>query len=248
MELSLMAYGKLDIDFDGAEAALISKAAMESDLTITKIKQQLTDGIEFDDMFHGLDVYVRDRIKNAADIACINVESFVPLLCSSPVEMVRPILAKSAIRTVFQEKLQFDTLSNQSSIVTDLVDLPNGGRNAMYIGARKSVDFVGHAISNGHDYRILIAAKYTKSDGGAQDNQRNDLIDFANHAPLIGDKTNNDVVVLLADGPYYRKSRHCLDDMDFFSYIESRYSDRKVVATSTEDFDVKLGSFLDKIV
>lgn len=237
-------YQKLKIDFDKKENELLDSAALESDSIVLAIAGMKESNTSNEDILASLDAYTQARIKTAANIARIDIDGLLDLICISPLKIVRPILAKSATRTVFQEKLQFETISSQSVLVKDLVDLPNGGKNALYIGARKSVDFVGSVTNENHEYRVLIAAKYTKSDGGAQDNQRNDLIDFAEHAPDKNDASNSDIVVLLADGPYYRKNRSALADTDFFSYIDSYYKDKRVIATTTEDFDIKLGTFL----
>lgn len=240
-------FSKLKIDFEAKENELIDEATKESDNVVISIKNMRSKNIAANDILNAFDEYTQERIRNAANIARVDTAQFVDIICSSPIEIVRPILAKTASRTVFQEKLQFDVLSKQSKVVSNLVDLPNGGKNALYIEARKSVDFVGYATNNVHRYRILIAAKYTKNDGGSQDNQRNDLIDFAEHAPKKDDDTDNDIIVLLADGHYYTKSRSVLDNKDFFSYIDEKYSDRRVIATTTEDFDMKVGSFIETL-
>lgn len=240
-------YQKLKIDFDKKENELLDSAALESDSIVSAIAGMKENNASNDDILASLDAYTQARIRTAANIARINANELIDFICISPVEIIRPILAKTANRTVFQEKLQFETISSQSVLVRDLVDLPNGGKNALYIGARKSVDFVGSVTEGNREYRILIAAKYTKNDGGAQDNQRNDLIDFAEHTPEKNDTSNSDIVVLLADGPYYKKNRSALADTDFFSYIDSCYKDKQVVATTTEDFDIKLGTFLKSL-
>lgn len=237
-------YQKLKIDFDKKENELLDSAALESDSIVSAIAGMKENNTSNEDILASLDAYTQARIKTAANIARIKVDELIDIICISPIEIIRPILAKSANRTVFQEKLQFETISSQSVLVKNLADLPNGGKNALYIGARKSVDFVGSVVEGNHEYRILIAAKYTKNDGGAQDNQRNDLIDFAEHAPRKNDTSNTDIMVLLADGPYYTKNRSTLASIDFFSYIDSRYKDKRVIATTTEDFDIKLGAFL----
>lgn len=240
-------YQKLKIDFDKKENELLDSAALESDSIVSAITGMKEDNASDDDILASLDAYTQARIRTAANVARIKADELIDLICISSIEIIRPILAKSANRTVFQEKLQFETISSQSVLVKDLVDLPNGGKNALYIGARKSVDFAGSVTEGNREYRILIAAKYTKNDGGAQDNQRNDLIDFAEHAPEKNDTSNSDIVVLLVDGPYYTKNRSALAGTDFFSYIASCYKDKRVIATTTEDFDIKLGTFLKSL-
>ena len=168
-------YQKLKIDFDKKENELLDSAALESDSIVSAIAEMKENNTSNGDILASLDAYTQARVRTAANIARIDIDEFLGLICISPLKIIRPILAKSATRTVFQEKLQFETISSQSVLVKDLVDLPNGGKNALYIGARKSVDFAGSVTDGNHEYRVLIAAKYTKSDGGAQDNQRNDL-------------------------------------------------------------------------
>ena len=241
-------FNKLRIDFDSKENELVSEAAKESDSIVASIKNMRDENIGANDILNALDSYTQARIRSAANVARIDIEKFIDVICISPVEIVRPILAKNASKTVFQEKLQFDSISKQSEVVSNLIDLPNGGKNALYVGARKSVDFLGYSkCSSKRRHRILIAAKYTKHDGGAQDNQRNDLIDFAEHAPRKNSDTNSDVIVLLADGPYYAKKRSSLGNKDFFAYVDEKYSDRSVIATTTEDFDLRVGPFIDSL-
>lgn len=163
-------FNKLKINFIAKENELINAAANESDIVVAKIKDMKRKNIKPNNIFDSFDVYTQARIRNAANVARVDINCFIDIICVSPIEITRPILSKTASRTVFQEKLQFDVLSKQSRVVSGLVDLPNRGKNALYTGARKSIDFVGYSKNSTRKYRILIAAKYTKDDGGAQDN------------------------------------------------------------------------------
>lgn len=82
-------------------------------------------------------------------------------------------------------------------------------------------------------------------DGGAQDNQARDLEDFARYAPVKS--IENPIIVLIADGEYYTKSRARYGNKDFFSYINETYQNQNVFATTTKDFDENYIKFKEEL-
>lgn len=79
-------------------------------------------------------------------------------------------------------------------------DISNGQRNA------KSIDFILKYTFKKKNFKIFVTHKYTKGEGGAQDNQFADVIDFHKHARECVD---DDVYfVSITDGAYY-KSLYC---------------------------------------
>lgn len=130
---------------------------------------------------------------------------------------------------------------NSMNSVRSVTKLPAGGVNAQYIidgrlgnkkvfsriGENKSIDF--EAILE-DDSRIFISAKYTKDEGGAQDNQFNDLKNFIKNAVKY---TKNDVrFVALADGNYYQTHGR-IREME-------KLAEGKVIVATVENFERKV--------
>lgn len=103
----------------------------------------------------------------------------------------------------------------------------------------KSIDFTGKAQgASGIEYTVFVAAKYTAANGGAQDNQRNDLETFAEAATRIP-ASDNIIMVLLADGAYYNSMPH-YNHQSFYDAMRSQYAsiyNTRLIATTTTDFD-----------
>ena len=102
--------------------------------------------------------------------------------------------------------------------IDKFIKLPSSGKGAKYISPfgisigeksdgimSKSIDF---EIQLG-DNVIYVSHKYTKDDGGAQDNQFNDIIWFIRESKALKKTTlKNENVFFLAivDGPYYQRN------------------------------------------
>lgn len=83
----------------------------------------------------------------------------------------------------------------------------------------KSIDFETTYTFKGETLLFLMSAKYTNEDGGAQDNQRNDMINSLENASKITDK--NIVFLGITEGDYYKKIRK----NNKKSYLESLKKD-----------------------
>lgn len=125
--------------------------------------------------------------------------------------------------------------------------LPNAGVRSCYVvnGAlihnlprnqrqgQKSIDF-RITLDN---LTFYIAHKYTSEDGGAQDNQFNDLLGFITHANKNKDKSL--IFVAIADGPYYRGAR-------MLSLQETANKNNNVYATDMFGFSKIIHSYISK--
>jgi hypothetical protein len=119
------------------------------------------------------------------------------------------------------EKHEFDFIK-QMPYVEDIVKLDPNGENSKYVNNHilstgedtrrthrqenksKSIDFKFKILPYGErKKKITIYAmhKYTESNGGAQDNQYQDLRIFLQNAPL----NREECFIALADGEYYDK-------------------------------------------
>jgi len=104
----------------------------------------------------------------------------------------------------------------------------------------KSIDF---QINIGQK-RVYLMHKYTKSVGGAQDNQCNDIRTFLTHA--IKNDNKDQIFVSLLDGEYYilknKKGLSKLDELNQ-SCIESQKEN--VFATPTENLLFRLEKLIE---
>ena len=140
--------------------------------------------------------------------------------------------------------------------VEDFEQLPASGENAAYIcrdgqlhiGSKpsgdkvKSIDF--HWFFDGKEY--YAAHKYTKDEGGAQDNQYNDLVEFLINAA----KSNYENIYFLAigDGAYYQRSTNDngVSYKNRIDYMNQTYSNEHAIAITTnelEDYLINNSSF-----
>lgn len=129
---------------------------------------------------------------------------------------------------------------NSMSIVETAEQMKSSGSESLFIidgkickgdkklkkNNHKSIDFQ-ITLKNG---KVIFAShKYTKEAGGAQDNQRNDLITFVNEA----EKYYGDFIfAVIADGDYYLK------DKTWLEFIKNK-SNSKVYICNMENFENK---------
>ena len=141
---------------------------------------------------------------------------------------------KSPSRQNFYEVEALVFLNSMES-VEKAEKLPASGAGAFYVvngilsherpdKTYKSIDF--HIkMKNGRD--IYATHKYTKDEGGAQDNQKNDLLQFIQNARKY--RRKEIVFAVIADGAYY--DRHGRKELE----VEASGSD--VVVCSMESFE-----------
>ena len=124
--------------------------------------------------------------------------------------------------------------------------MPAGGGDACYVcndgivrkgdvnkGLTKSIDFRWEFDGNTY----YAAHKYTKDEGGAQDNQFNDLCNFLINASKSKDE--NVYFLAIGDGDYYK--RKYKDGANYYlsriDYMNSKYSSKNAVALSTDELE-----------
>lgn len=121
--------------------------------------------------------------------------------------------------------------------------LPKSGDGAKYVKdgvvinnqpdkSYKSIDF----IFNYKGYTVVCSHKYTKEAGGAQDNQRNDLISFVKHSATPAKKH---IYVALADGEYYQ-----LSNQTNMKAIQNHSKSPFVFCSTTDDLQAKLDELI----
>lgn len=263
-------YGLLDIDFDAERQRLVRDNVNRANNVYNDCVDEYNAGVSAADVYAGLPVPVQRKIASRL-ISFGSVESSVVsdfehyLQCGDPV-VARFLLMTSESRQGWQERLQFSVLSAQSRIVVDWRD-PSNRAGEKLPKAKKTIDFTGvipsAATASGASYPLYVAAKYTQENGGAQDNQCDDLLSFAESAKHYceqsqsrtvdddgagdGDDSPRRIIVLLADGEYYQRTHKRLGGMDFHSYVHSKYAaetNYNLVVTDTAHFDVELGKLL----
>lgn len=115
--------------------------------------------------------------------------------------------AKDPSKQGIHEKTAYDFLKGEFG---EGQLLPKSGKNARYVvngdisskrsgKKHKSIDF----IFNYKGFVLVCSHKYTKENGGGQDNQRNDLINFVESAKKPAEGL---IFIAIADGNYYQES------------------------------------------
>lgn len=248
---------KLNIDFEGKARELQHDNNIRVDETMTRIRLMHSNNASIESMITSLDKYQQQKLGTAATYAETTPGELLLKLINEPDNMFAYlIIGKTTSRMAYQEPLQFKTLTEQSTTIYELIDQPNNNKilenklkslNAYM--KTKSIDFTGKAQgASGIEYTVLIAAKYTAANGGAQDNQRNDLETFAEAETRIP-ASDNIIMVLLADGAYYICMPH-YNHQSFYDVMRSQYAsiyNTRLIATTTTDFDVNMNAMLTRI-
>lgn len=106
-------------------------------------------------------------------------------------------------------------------MVLNFKTLPGDGPDALFVSGGylmradqlanadipKSIDFYWETVdSDGVILKFYAAHKYTKEDGGAQENQFRDLLSFALESSKLK-KERGIRILSLSDGPFYQKTR-----------------------------------------
>lgn len=140
--------------------------------------------------------------------------------------------------------------------VQSFKQLPASGGNSLFIvegilkykkellidTETKSIDFSWHIITeNGTKIMFYAAHKHTDQEGGAQDNQYNDLKQFMKHS----NKSNDNLSYFLAigDGPYYQRQPKKESSKTRIELMNDDYSNNHCVALTSNDLE----SLINKI-
>ena len=169
----------------------IDYGKIAKDAWITSIKE-----------FNLNDPKVQQKIKNWSKERNVN-----------PVEVGKEIanttyfplnFVKNPSRQSIHEKAQLDFLRNMP-LITNLVKLPPKGKYTVRIpGVNKAIDCSFTVLPFGSRTTKLDCyayLKYTYEPGGAQTNQRDDLLSFLDNCPISGQHC----FVAFPDGAYYTK-------------------------------------------
>lgn len=99
----------------------------------------------------------------------------------------------------------------------------------------KSIDFTWNYHYKDKTLKFYATHKHTSEDGGAQDNQFNDVKEFNSNAMVCDD--NNIYFFSITDGAYY--SRKYVKDKDFegsrLEYYNYKFKGKRNKATKTND-------------
>ncbi len=107
----------------------------------------------------------------------------------------------------------------------------------------KSIDFHWTVTGkSGCVYQIYASHKYTKDEGGAQDNQYSDLCKFMENArPNTSDRI---YYLAIGDGEYYQRRRECGGRMKRIDYMNQQYGATHCIALTSNDID----AFTDRLL
>lgn len=164
-----------------------------------------------------MDASVLEKINNWAEKYCLEPEFVRQKVCEDDIFAL--CFVKDPGRQSFHEKAA-SRFIEQSPLVCDFVGLPKAGKKAKYIHhglvvsgkdknslakTSKSIDFEWKYVAESGDAITFYAThKYTKNEGGGQDNQYNDVVEFMEASSSCSD--NNVFFFAICDGPYYNKS------------------------------------------
>ena len=148
--------------------------------------------------------------------------------------------AKDPGKQNIHEDMAFDYLL-KLPIISKQIHLSKG-KNAKYVVGGKIKEEKGTANIKSldcyfcYEYKnskleFYTSNKYTKSSGGAQDNQFNDLQEFMKEARDVTDK--NIFLMAVADGDYYQKKYE--EFKNRIDYFNERYKGTRVIALTSNE-------------
>ena len=148
--------------------------------------------------------------------------------------------AKDPGKQNMHEDMAFEYLQ-KLPVISNQIHLPKG-KNAKFVVNGKITDNKGTANIKSldcyfcYEYRdkkleFYTSNKYTKSSGGAQDNQFNDLQEFMKQARDVTDK--NIFLMAVADGDYYQNKYE--EFKTKIEYFNERYKGTRVIALTSNE-------------
>lgn len=279
--LDSMDIEELEVDFLAARQEQLELSRMNVDEQIDLI-EELRDSMpdaSWEEIGYELfagDYLTDDQFKHInhfQEKSGVTQEETLEVLFDAPNRAVAYyVLGREVERTGYQEKHQYSVLQDSQFYDEDTwVDLPNSGRNALYLGeggyavsrdeephSSHSLDFHGmiwypapydpdnptqEPDYTGCQVELNIAAKYTQNRGGSQNLQADNLESFAQFAAPRG--YGNPITVLLADGNYYvDNSRRRYGKRNYDDYIYDKYPQLNLIVTNSAMFDYALADFI----
>jgi len=152
-------------------------------------------------------VYLDKKIKNESHKKGYSYQDILNLIKIN--EMYASFFAKDPIKQNLAENIQLEVLQN----ITNVKKLIQHGKKSirLYDGdiitksnkvSTKSLDFYDE------DNETYYYCKYTKDEGGAQDNQFRDVVIFIQECNKYCEKNNNSVkFIALLNGNYYNEKK-----------------------------------------
>lgn len=263
---------KLKTDFYGREQLVINNE-LDKGLAIYHLcKHYYDNGMSIRDIYDRLDKSCKAALKRGAKKQNKSVYyHFEHYLKNNDYYTLSNIFAKDASKTNWFEKYQLEVLQTQSTYTVYKLN-NNGKKSIKLIKSKKTVDFICYHVKSksGREFTVYINAKYTHEGGGAQDNQLNELESFADSADYDYAQTKNNckqndtvnkdgsiliqdgssaIIVLLADGDYFKKPRKAYGNMNYYQHIASTHAsyNHNLIVTTTEDFDDNLSALLSTL-
>lgn len=183
---------------------------------IFKRRQENIDDLKKTILENKKDESLMLKIKNYAERYGVPV-SFVIDKLKEEDDFILFGFEKDPTRQNIYEEIQLEKIK-EIPLIIEVKKLPSGGKNAKYVvdgkivslnaeerkeKILKSVDFYWEFSFEDKKICFFASGKYTKEEGGAQDNQRNDISSFLENAKKSFDKDL--FFIALTDGEYYEK-------------------------------------------
>lgn len=155
------------------------------------------------------------------------------------------LFAKDPIKQSLHQNTAIKFIKNLENVIeSKTLIMPTGGKNAFYLISGqliegknlttdkkpKSIDFL---ITLKNDKKIYCTHKYTKENGGSQDNQLNDVLNFMENSRTLSSKYIYCLAIL--DGEYYRKKIH---------NINKKYQTKNCMALTINDLQEYINNLL----
>ena len=145
--------------------------------------------------------WVQEKIKN-------HVEAFNGIMTKEEIE--EGILTNTIIASKFCKDPGKQNISEKLAIKVLGVDkLPSQGKNCIRFNDAGDITSISNGNTKSADFMYkdyYTTQKYTDGEGGAQDNQRNDVIDFLKRGSI------KHKVAAIVDGSYWDKYRNILKE------------------------------------
>lgn len=163
--------------------------------------------------------------------------------------------AKDPSKQSFHQHCAADFIK-QLPNVEGFAELPAGGTNALFVlngcvvnkasvpdsNDTKSIDFHWSMNVNNKPIHFYAAHKHTDQEGGAQDNQYNDLKAFMKH----GQKNTAKNVYFLAigDGPYYQRLKEREGTATRLEFMNQVFGNDHCIALTSDDIEALMNKII----
>ena len=170
------------------------------------------------------------------------------------------VFAKDPGKQTFHQNYAANYIRGLPFII-DLVVLPSSGKNAQYVingevksrvevqnTKVKSIDFTWNYEFKEKVLKFYATHKYTRGQGGAQDNQLEDVFKFLENARQCVNK--NIFFFAITDGNYYTvpytKDTGFPDNKDRIEYMNAKYQGNRLKVTKSENILTDIITVLEK--